>query len=288
MRLEPGKDVFSDPLRFKLRPDSRVALTLSYGEVPGKLTGHPGSRTTSFLYKGNQPLDILSANAVKTDHWYTISALEVKSSKAQAVAVIGNSITDGRGSGTNRQNRWTDQLSKRLLNHKSTRNTGVLNLGIGGNCVLRGGLGPTATSRYDRDILSQNGVKWVILFEAVNDLGGIRTAADTDKTVEQLIAAYEEMIRKAHGKGLKIYGATITPFGQSFYDKDFRMQAREKLNHWIRTSGVFDAVIDFNAVMRDPLHPTLLNADLNSGDFLHPNEKGYEEMGKSIDLNLFK
>lgn len=288
VKIEAGKEVFSDPLRFGLKSDSEVALTITYGDVPRKLTGHPGSRTTSYLFRGGRAeADKIDA-AVKTDHWYTISALEVESSAAHAVAVIGNSITDGRGSGTNQQNRWTDVFSKSLLRNASTSHIGVLNLGIGGNCVLRGGLGPTASSRYERDILSQHGVKWVILFEAVNDLGSIPSAEQAGRTVEQLITAYREMIRKAKEKGLKVYGATITPFGRSFYDKDFRLAARDKLNHWIRTSGEFDAVIDFDAVMRDDSNLSVLKDGLHTGDYLHPNEKGYLLMGNSIDLNLFK
>lgn len=201
---------------------------------------------------------------------------------------MGNSITDGRGSGTNKQNRWPDIFSQRLLENKATRNIGVLNLGIGGNCVVRGGLGPTALNRFDRDILSQNNVKWLIITIGVNDIGGIRTAEETSKVVENLISAYTQLIDKAHAKGIKVYGATILPFAKSFYDTDFRLQARDKVNEWIRTSGHYDAVIDFDALMRQSDDPKTILPDVHSGDFLHPNEAGYEKMGRFVDLGLFK
>src|SRR5690606_37836456 len=127
-------------------------------------------------------------------------------------------ITDGRGSGTNKQNRWTDILSEQLLQHPSTSKIGVLNLGIGGNCVLRGGLGPSALSRFDRDIFAQSKVRWLLILEGINDIGGIRKAEDAPRVAQELIAAYQHMINRAHERGIKVYGCTILPFAKSFYD----------------------------------------------------------------------
>ncbi len=207
---------------------------------------------------------------------------------AAAVAILGNSITDGRGSGTNKQNRWPDELAKRLLANKKTKNIGVLNMGIGGNCVLRGGLGPTALSRFERDILKQHGVKWLIIMEGVNDLGGTRNKEMADRVADGLIEAYGKMIDDAHAQGIKVYGATITQINKSFYYADYREVARKKVNEWIRTSGRFDAVIDFDKTMADPKEPDALLPAAQIGDFLHPNELGYQMMGKSINLKLFR
>jgi lysophospholipase L1-like esterase len=285
----PGTQIVSDPLKFKLAPGSRLAITMAFGDVSATITGHPASRTTSYILTGDNVLSPDFAGAIPTDHWYIINGIDVQTSKnAGAVAVLGNSITDGRGSGTNKQNRWPDIFSQRLLENKATRNIGVLNLGIGGNCVVRGGLGPTALNRFDRDILSQNNVKWLIITIGVNDIGGIRTAEETSKVVENLISAYTQLIDKAHAKGIKVYGATILPFAKSFYDTDFRLQARDKVNEWIRTSGHYDAVIDFDALMRQSDNPKTILPDVHSGDFLHPNEAGYEKMGRFVDLGLFK
>jgi lysophospholipase L1-like esterase len=287
--MKPGEDVLSDPLKFKLKPGSRLAITISFGKTSQTLTGHPASRTTSYILTGDNVASADFTGAIPTDHWYVINRIEVKTTPTAAtVAVLGNSIADGRGSGTNKQNRWPDILSQRLLDNKGTSNIGVLNLGIGGNCVVRGGLGPTALNRFDRDILSQNNVKWLIISIGVNDIGGIRTAEDAPKLVEDLITAYNQLIDKAHAKGIKVYGATIMPFAKSFYDKDFRLEAREKVNEWIRTSGKYDAVIDFDALMHQPDDTKTILADMHDNDFLHPNQAGYKKMGDYINLELFK
>ena len=287
--IQPGKDIFSDALKFKLKPDSRLAITIAFGDVPDDITGHPGSRTTSFILSGNNVQSVDFAGAIPTDHWYVISSLDVQTKrKAGAVAVLGNSIADGRGSGVNKQNRWPDIFSQKLLSQPETSNYGVLNLGIGGNCVLRGGLGPTALNRFDADILAQSNVKWLIISIGVNDIGGIRNAADAPKIVDALKNAYITMIEKAHAKGIKVYGATVLPFAKSFYDTDFRLEARDQINEWIRTSGKFDALIDFDALMRNPDDVATILPDVHTGDFLHPNEAGYDKMGKYIDLQLFK
>ena len=206
--------------------------------------------------------------------------------KAGAVAILGNSITDGRGSTTNQQNRWADVLSRRLLQNKKTSQVAVLNMGIGGNCVLRGGLGPTGEKRYPRDIFGQEGVKWIILFEAVNDLGGSR---DGVKTAEGVIEVYKRIISEAHQKGIRVFGATITPFkGNNYYTTDHE-KGRQTLNEWIRTTNELDGVIDFDKTVRNPQDVEAMQREfLFENDWLHFNAQGYEVMGGSIDLNLFK
>lgn len=281
-------ETYSDPLSFTLAPGSMLAITIYFGGTSPTTTGHPGSRTTSYILAGNQIGSADFAGAVTTDHWYVINSIEVMADAgAFAIAALGNSITDGRGSGTNKQNRWTDILSQRLLSYKDTKNIGVLNLGIGGNCVLRGGLGPTALSRFDRDILSQSNVKWLLILEGINDIGGIRNAESAPEVAQQLIEAYSLMADKAHARGIKVYGCTMLPFEQSFYDTPFRQQARDTVNEWIRTTDKFDAVIDFDKIMRNPDDIKKINADWHDGDMLHPNQAGYKKMGETIDLNLF-
>lgn len=283
--IEPGKMVVSDAIRLKVANRQNLAITIHYGDCDNKLvTGHPGSRTTSYLAEGNTT-DFSAA--AKTDHWYTICGIDiVGNKKTRAVAILGNSITDGRGSTTNQQNRWADNLSRALLDNSFSKDVAVLNLGIGGNCVLRGGLGPTGSKRYDRDILQQQGVKYIIIFEGINDLGGSRNG---EETANGLIEAYRKMIAEAHAKGIKIYGGTITPFkGNNYYTPEHEA-ARTKVNEWIRNSGEFDAVIDFDLIMRDPHNPEALQSRfLYENDWLHPNADGYKTMGSSIDLNLFR
>lgn len=287
--MGPFEEVYSDLLAFRVMPGSRLAITIYFGETAPTITGHPGSRTTSYILEGDQTARSDFSGAVTTDHWYVINGIEVRADpEAFAIAVLGNSITDGRGSGTNRQNRWTDILSGRLLNCPATRNVGILNLGIGGNCVLKGGLGPTALARFDRDVLSQAGVKYLLLLEGINDIGSVGTEAEAKAVVQDLIGAYALMIDKCHQRNIKVYGCTILPFGGSFYDQPIRRQARDQINHWIRTGGKFDGVIDFDAAMRQPNEPQKIAADLHDGDLLHPNEKGYQKMGAAVDLNLFR
>ena len=276
--LKAGEERYSDALRFKLKERMNVAITITYGNAPSNIiTSHPGSRTTSYF---------LGRDA-KTDHWYTIESIEVKAGrKAGAIAVLGDSITDGRGTTTNGQDRWTDNLSRRLLKDKRTKNLSVLNLGLGGNCVIGpGGNGPTARSRYEHDLLEMSGVKYIILFEGVNDLG---TCRDGMETAEALISAFTEIAQKAHAKGIKVIGATVMPFKHNRYYNETREQGRQYFNKWIRTGGVMDGLIDFDAVMSGKEEPDALDPKyLFENDWLHPNAQGYKVMGDCIDLNLF-
>ena len=284
--MAPGEEVVSDPARFKLAERENLAITIHYGKISAtRLTSHPGSRTTSYIATGNTT--DFSAPAAKTDHWYTISAIDVKPRRrSAAIAVLGDSITDGRGTTTNGQDRWTDQLSRSLLQDRKTRNLSVLNFGLGGNCILRGGNGPTAQSRYLRDLFGPRGVKYVILFEGTNDLGGSR---DGVATAEQIKAVFRDIIREAHARGIKVFGATVTSAVGSFYQRDGEHEkGRQALNAWIRESGEFDGVIDFDKITAGPDDPARINpAFLFENDWLHLNADGYRLMGTSIDRRLF-
>ena len=205
--------------------------------------------------------------------------------------MLGDSITDGRGSTTNGNDRWTDALAGRLSAAKMA--IGVLNHGIGGGHVLLDGLGPNAMSRFDRDVLAQPGARWLIVFEAVNDIGtfdseGSKPQGAHDMLVRQLTTAYGQMIEKAHAAGLKVYGATITPFMDctAYHPKPIAEADRVAVNDWIRTH--FDAVLDFDAVVRDSARPDHLAAGYDSGDGLHLSPAGYRALAAAVPLSLFQ
>ena len=285
--MEPGASVVSDPVSFPLKDRMNLAITIHYGRISSTLlTSHPGSRTTSYIADGYTT--DFSSPIAETNHWYTISSIDVKPRRrSAAIAVLGDSITDGRGTTTNGQDRWTDQLSRSLLENKATRNLSVLNFGLGGNCILRGGLGPTGQSRYVRDLFGHPGVKYVILFEGTNDIGTSRGNAAA--TAEGIKEVWAQIAKEAHELGIKVFGATITPVkGNGYYSADHEA-ARVSVNEWIRTSGVFDGVIDFDRMVADPANPDRLDpAFLFENDWLHLNASGYEKMGYGIDRNLFK
>ncbi len=287
--IPAGEVAVSDPFDFDLAPFSDLAVTIDFGGTSASVTGHPGSRITSYLQAGDWVLAPDLPKAAKTEHWYILTGIDVEAnSSSAAIVALGNSITDGRGSGTDKNDRWPDDLARRLQADKNTADIAVLNEGIGGNCVLRGGLGPTALSRFARDVLSQSGVRWLIVLEGVNDIGNSRGPEAAASVATNLIAAYKQIVDQAHARNIRVYGATLTPFGRSFYDRPGHEAAREVVNNWIRTSNKFDAVIDFDAAMRDPQNPSQLLPAADSGDHLHPNEAGYKIMADAIDLNLFR
>ena len=294
--VPPGAEYISDPVEYPLHPLSDLAVTFHLETPPAPETGHPGSRATSYLVHGNSVAAADLPHAKHVDHWYQISAIDVLAGpKAAAVVALGDSITDGHGATTNGNDRWTDVLAARLQNSPKTYDIGVSNQGIGGNHLLTDGLGPNALARFDRDVLAQAGVRWLIVFEGVNDLGGLARltevpTSDHATRVQRVIAAYDQIITRARALGIRVFGATITPYvGSDYYHPGPLSEAdRQAVNQWIRGRGHFDAVIDFDAVVRDPAHPDhLLPAD-DCGDHLHPSPAGYKAMGEAIPLTLFK
>ena len=272
--IAAGEAIFSDVLKYALKPLQRLSITINYGaRTPEHATSHRGSRTTSYIIKGVSKPKSSFDGAEQADHWYNIAAIDVLAPETTpSVAILGNSITDGRGSTTNLQNRWPDFLAEALGGQVA-----VLNLGIGGNCVVEGGLSEPALKRFDRDILGQRGVKTLVIFEGVNDIGGSR--GRVEQKTEKLIEAYETLIAKAREKGLKVYVGTITPFRKSFYYDHFREAARQTVNDWIRNFDFIDGVIDFDKVVRDEADSRMLKEEY-SDDWLHLNPKGYEVMGR--------
>jgi lysophospholipase L1-like esterase len=291
-----GAQAVSDPLNLTVAARSNLTVTvyLATGQASTNITSHPGSRTSSHIVPGDHVTDQDLTGATRTDHWYFLSGVEVWSpGGAAGVVMLGDSLTDGRGSTTNGNDRWPDQLLDRLQAHPSTRNIAVLNQAAGGNRVMNDGLGPNALARLDRDVLAQSGVEWLLVFEGVNDIG---TAAATEAAQEavaaDLIAAYEQIITRTHAKGIRVYGATITAFGGNVpgYDdpEGFRENARQIVNRWIRTSGRFDAVIDFDRVTRDPANPRQLLPAYDTGDHLHLNPTGYKAIADAVPARLFQ
>lgn len=286
-----GALMISDPLSFDLPPLSNLAVTIHLNDAPAGITTHPGSRATSYLQSG----DLVSAaelpKAATVDHWYFLNGVDVPAGASSAsIVALGDSITDGAKSTTNKNGRWTDALARRLQQNKSTAQIGVLNEGIGGNRLLHDGLGPNALARFDRDVLAQSGVRWLIVLEGVNDLGtraNSRARGEQAATVEELISAYEQIIVRAHAHNVRVYGATILPFEGAGYSSPENEADRQAINQWIRTSGKFDGVIDWDAATRDAGHVTRLSAAADSGDHLHPADRGYQIMGDAVDLKLF-
>ncbi|TAK94709.1 MAG: SGNH/GDSL hydrolase family protein [Verrucomicrobia bacterium] len=283
--IPPGQVAYSDAVAFDLPAITNVAVSIYFGNISATtINGHPGSRTTSFIVASNVVSAANLPTASKTAHWYLITGIEVLAdSSSKAVVALGDSITDGRGSTTDGNDRWPDALAKRLITNAPTAGVAVVNMGIGGNGIF-GGLGPSAIKRFDRDVLNQSGARYFILFEGVNDIG---SGSSTMTTATNLITAYADFANKAHGRNLRAYGATITPFGGSGYYTTLHEQERQMVNAWFRTNNIYDALIDFDAAVRDPVTLTNLSSPYDSGDHLHLSPAGYRAMAAAMDLNLF-
>ena len=280
--IPAGKQIVSNALKFKLRNLERVAITINYTSAPEIPTVHMGSRTTSYIMKGVTNAHSNFAKAFRENHWYNISGIDVytMSNNMSAIAIIGNSITDGKCSTDNAQNRWPDVMSEMLqLKHKIT-NQGVLNLGIGNNRVtVPGGFGALAKERFDRDILMQSGVKKVVIFEGVNDIGAARSGS-SETVARQIIESIQGMVKKAKARKMKVYLGTITPFKGAGYYTHFHEAARLYVNDWIRSQAKnVDGILDFAKLLQDPNDDRRMKREYASNDWLHPNPTGYKVMG---------
>ena len=280
--IPAGKQIVSNALKFKLRNLERVAITINYTSAPEIPTVHMGSRTTSYIMKGVTNAHSNFEKAFRENHWYNISGIDVYtiSNNMSAIAIIGNSITDGKCSTDNAQNRWPDVMSEMLqLKHKIT-NQGVLNLGIGNNRVtVPGGFGALAKERFDRDILMQSGVKKVVIFEGVNDIGAARSGS-SETVARQIIESIHGMVKKAKARKMKVYLGTITPFKGAGYYTHFHEAARLYVNDWIRSQAKnVDGILDFAKLLQDPNDDRRMKREYASNDWLHPNPTGYKAMG---------
>lgn len=289
-----GARVVSDPLPFPVAPNTNLTVTmyLAQGQQSLDVTSHPGSRTTSWIAAGNRldTLDLPGATGVL--HWYYLSSVEVWAGRsAAAVSVVGDSLTDGRGSTNDANDRWTNALASRLARTGATKRVAVLNEAAGGGRVLHDGLGTSAWARFDRDVLARSGIAWALVFEGINDIGTAEaTAAAQDAVADQLILAYDQLITRGHARGVRVYGATLLPFdGNTGYDDPdgFREAARAKVNTWIRTSGRFDGVADFDRAVRDAKNPLALDPRYDGGDHLHLNPEGYRVLAEAVPTSFF-
>ena len=280
--IPAGKQIVSNALKFKLRNLERVAITINYTSAPEIPTVHMGSRTTSYIMKGVTNAHSNFAKAFRENHWYNISGIDVytMSNNMSAIAIMGNSITDGKCSTDNAQNRWPDVMSEMLqLKHKIT-NQGVLNLGIGNNRItVPGGFGALAKERFDRDILMQSGVKKVIIFEGINDIGAAKSG-NSETVARQIIESRQGMMKKAKARKMKVYLGTITPFKGAGYYSHFHEAARLYVNDWIRSQAKkADGILDFAKLLQDPNDDRRMKREYASSDWLHPNPAGYKAMG---------
>lgn len=290
-----GADYWSDPLPMTVAAGADLAVSLHFATAPAQQTSHPGSRATSYLVHGDQVSAPDLPQAKTVDHWFNLSGVDVAAGPGGfTVVTLGDSITDGHGATTNGNDRWSDDLARRLSASATTHRVGVLNVGIGGNRVLQDGLGPNAMARFARDVLAQSRVRAVILLEGVNDLGTLTRDAPASPEahaalVRQILAAYAQVATQARAHGVQAIGATILPFGGSgyYHPTEANEADRQAINAWIRAPGHFDAVVDFDAVTRDSGHPDRLRPDYDSGDHLHPSPAGYRAMAEAVPLSLF-
>ena len=288
--IAAGAVVVSDPVSLTVPTASDLAVDIY---LPGDtaatmspLTTHQGAlQVNYFSSEGNHAGEVLFADAATTNQWFFLARVEVAApDSAGAIVAFGDSITDGTRSTANTNNRWPDELARRLAAAKIP--LGVLNEGIGGNRVLCDGAGVSALARFDRDVLVQPGVKYVIVLESINDIGIGR--GNAVPSANDLIAAHKQLIERAHAKGLKIFGATLTPFDGAAYFTQEGEAKRQAVNAFIRTGKAYDGVVDFDAAVRDPMAPSKIQMKYNPGDNLHMNDAGYQAMAAAIDLNLFK
>jgi len=299
--IPEGAPLLSDPLDLPVMALSSLSISVYLPEDTGPCTCHDTgmqtayvSDTGDFTDKAFTPKQTMPARAF-------LSGVEVETTApAKAIVVFGDSISDGMGSTVDANRRWPDLLAEKLAARDPAKAWGIVNQGISGNRVLNDGAGQSALGRFDRDVLAVPGVAYVILFEGINDLGisfgdfkgpmaeRFKSLQPAHKaTTEAMIAGYRQLIDRAHAKGLKIYGATIAPYEGTGYYSTEGNAVRETINKWIRTSGAFDAVLDFDAVFRDPARPTQVADGLHAGDHLHGSDAGYAALAKSIDLSLF-
>lgn len=282
----------SDPVDLATAPLARLSVSIRFAQAPAQQTGHPGSRSTSWLAPGDQVAAATLTGAVRFEHWWQLAGIEVEApGAAGAVVALGDSITDGRGSDPDRNDRWPDLLAERLQAAPGTRGWAVANEGLGGNRLLADGIGPSALARFDRDVLAQPDVRCVVLLEGINDLGQFTRAGPQPPPAHlqlraKIIGAYQQLIARAHARGIRIVGATILPDGgnAAYHPTPLGQADRRAINDWIRQPGHFDAVIDWDAAMRDPADPDRLRPSYDSNDHLHPSRAGYQAMAAAIRL----
>ena len=291
--IPPGAKVVSDPAALTLPAFADLTISLFLpAQKMAHLSVHNSAYATNYMAPGN----VVGAKSLPTEgtrtatSWFFLKAVDVMSAAGNAsIAAFGDSITDGTASTPDTNQRWPDFLARRLQADKKTAGLGVLNLGIGGNRVLHDGTGPSALARFDRDVLGQSGVRYLIILESINDIGH---AADPAKpydivTADDLIAGITQLVERAHMHGIKVFGATLTPYSGAKYMSPAGELMRQAVNRYIRTDKMFDGVIDFDLATQDKANPAAFNPADDHGDHLHPNDAGLKAMGDAVNLKLF-
>jgi lysophospholipase L1-like esterase len=291
--IPPGAQALSDPIPMVTAAfaDLAISFYLPLQQV-SSVTVHSGAQQDNYIVTGNHVREASLTTPVVTSSWYFVKGVDVESTGPQQATVVafGDSITDGAYATENANHRWPDYLATRLHENPATANLSVLNEGIGGNCILIHCAGQNALARFDRDVLSQAGVKYVILLEGINDIGGLHNTnrPEYKLTAEDLEQGLAQLVARAHEHGIKVFGATLTPYKGAGYFTEKGEAIRQAVNQWILTSGVFDGAIDFDKATSDPANPLMFNPQYDSGDHLHPKDAGYAAMANSIDLSLFQ
>ena len=288
--LPPGAPLISDPVALPTKALAKLRVSLFLPTDTNGCTCHMSGSELAQVLPGDATTQTLGKLSGPQTYRAFLTEIDVAAtSPGPVVVAFGDSITDGYQTNVGANTRWPDRLADRMAAKAPGRSSGVVNAGIGGNRVMSDGViaifGQAALSRFDRDVLSVPGVSHVVVLEGVNDLGASKT--DPPKA-ETLIAGYRQLIERGHTHGLKMIGATILPYGGAAYYAAPGEAERQKINAWIRTSHAFDGVVDFDAATRDPAKPERMRADLQSGDWLHPNDAGYRVMGDAVDLTLFR
>jgi lysophospholipase L1-like esterase len=295
--IPAGAPFLSDPIDLEVQPLESLSVSVYFPEETGPCTCHATGMQTAYVSKpGDFTKGTFEAASTIQSRAFLSGVDVLTDTPAHVIVVLGDSISDGVGSTPNANRRWPDLLAERLEARSGKGAWGVVNEGISGNRVLGDGAGQSALTRFDRDVLAVPGATHVIVFEGVNDVGiafgaprpGSNAQPAGDLTAESMIGAYRQLIARAHAHGLRIYGATIAPYEGASYYSEKGEAIRSAVNQWIREGGEFDGVIDFDAVLRDPNHPTQIEASLHAGDHLHGSDAGYRKMADAIDLDLFR
>jgi lysophospholipase L1-like esterase len=289
--IPPGAMVVSDAAALRLPAFADVAVSLSVPtQTITQVTHHSFANQTSYSAPGNVTGAQTLENASIITNWPFLKGIDVRSNgDSAAIVAFGDSITDGARSTKDANQRWPDILAHRLQANKKTKNLGVLNEGIGGNRILHDVTGPSALARFDRDVLAQAGVKYLVILESINDIGHATDPVNPDDVVsaDDLISGLSQLAARAHTHGVKVYGATLTPYVGAKYSSPAGEQMRQTVNHWIRTTNELDGFIEFDKATQDPSKPEVFSAMADGGDHLHPSDAGYKAMADAIDLSLF-